>query len=160
MAGESTVLTRGAAVLSGEQIPRAIPALEQRIAEFRAAASDAFADENADALDGLVQKANATLRDVFGAGTIDYYEYEIESLNACGAAASASADGYRDSFPDRSADIKKRVAGAIKALEAARRTLKARLASEHGAADRVLWAYEGLQLHPDILRVVLDGANQ
>lgn len=141
--------------LSVEQIRRSIPALERRIVEFRDTKLELLTDENGDnTLNSLVQKANATLRDTFGHGTIEYAEYEIDPLNSYSFVISSDEDEhYNNSFRARLPEIKKSVAAAISKLETARDILNERLGPDDPATgSRVLRAYDGLELHPEVAR--------
>lgn len=83
MARKSSTQTPISANLSGDEIRRAIPAIERRIKEIKETNLDTLTDESGDnMLDALVQKANATLREIFGPDTIEYREYEVGPLNA------------------------------------------------------------------------------
>jgi uncharacterized protein (TIGR02391 family) len=143
--------------LSAEQIRRAIPALERRIAEFKEIQLNALTEENGDnTLDALTQKANATLREIFGPGTIEYREYEVDSLHAYHLAplyVGGYGGEYDNSFHRRLPEIKKLVDRAVSTLETARDILRERLAPDDPASgNRVLRAYDGLELHPEIAR--------
>jgi hypothetical protein len=73
------------AILSVEQITKAIPALERRIADLKTLEFDELTEENGDnTLNSLTQKINATLREIFGPDSIEYKECEIGSLNGYG----------------------------------------------------------------------------
>lgn len=155
MARKSSTPTPASANLSADQIKRAVPAIERRIAEFRAVKLDALTEENGDnTLNSLAQKANATLREIFGPDTIEYREYQIGSLNAYSMVIAAwGDDDYADSFRGRLPEIKKLIDGAISTLETARDILKEQIAPDDPASgNRVLRAYEGLELHPEIAR--------
>jgi uncharacterized protein (TIGR02391 family) len=152
------------AVLSAEQIKRAIPALDRRITELKALNVEQLSETDGDnILNGFAQKINSTLREIFGADTIEYKEYEVASL--CGyqmilMITSNSPDP--NAFPRRLPRIKKQVATAVSKLETAREILGERLAPDDPAVgNRVFRAYEGLELHPEITRAAsklyLDG---
>src|SRR5689334_15503018 len=91
------------ASLSAEQIKRAIPALERRIADLKSIDGSTLTEENGDnVLNAAAQKVNATLRDIFGPGTIEYREYEIGSLNAYSMVVTwgdNDSDSIRARFP-------------------------------------------------------------
>lgn len=142
------------AALSADQIKRAIPALERRIAELKSLDASTLTEENGDnILTALVQKINATLREVFGADTIEYREYEMGSLNAYSMVISWGDNDDSDSIRARFPEIRKKVGGAISSLETIRDILKERIAPDDPASgNRVLRAYEGLELHPEIAR--------
>src|SRR5271170_3705812 len=87
------------AILSTDQIRKAIPALERRIAEFTELKLNELTEDNGDnTLDALAQKANATLRDIFGPNTIEYREYKIDSLHGYSGVISFGYNEYDDSF--------------------------------------------------------------
>jgi uncharacterized protein (TIGR02391 family) len=141
------------ATLSAEQIQRAIPALDRRILELKSLNIDALSEEEGDnTLTSVTQKVNATLRDIFNLNTVEYNEYEIVSLHAYSTVIVAFGD-YDDSFRGRRPEIKTLVATAISSLETARDILKERIAPDDPASgNRVLRAYEGLELHHEISR--------
>lgn len=154
MARKSSTQTPISANLSVDQIRRAILAIDRRIKEIKETNLDTLTEESGDnTLDALVQKANATLRDIFGADTIEYREYEIGPLNAYGVVGSGWGDEYSETLRSRLPEIKKQVGRAVNTLETARDILKERLLPEDPASgNRVLRAYDGLELHPEIAR--------
>jgi uncharacterized protein (TIGR02391 family) len=157
MATRITAPTPVSANLSADQITKAVPLVERRIAEFKAVNLDALTEENGDnTLNSLAQKTNATLREIFGPGTIEYREYEIGPLlgySVVGATWGDDDGGYSNSIRGRLPEIKKAVGGAISSLETARDILKERIApGDPASSNRVLRAYEGLELHPEIAR--------
>ena len=142
------------AILSPDQIRKAIPALERRIAEFTELKLNELTEDNGDnTLDALAQKANATLREIFGPNTIEYREYEIDSLRAYSGVMSLGYNEYDDSFRARSPEIKRLVDRATSTLRTARDILNERLSPDDPASgNRVLRAYEDLELHHEISR--------
>ncbi|MGA2843740.1 MAG: TIGR02391 family protein [Steroidobacteraceae bacterium] len=156
MASKQRPLTPGPAILSTDQITRAVPALERRIAELKALEFDALTEENGDnILNSLAQKVNATLREIFGPDAIEYREYKIGSLNGYGILGATWGHGEyeTDTLRGRLPEVKKLVNGAISTLETARDILKERIAPDDPAAgNRVLRAYDGMELHPEIAR--------
>jgi hypothetical protein len=71
------------AQLSEQQAIAAVPKIERRLAELRSLDIRTLSNDNGDnVLNSLAQKINATLRDVFGLNTVEYNEYQVESLSA------------------------------------------------------------------------------
>ena len=143
--------------LSADQIRKAVPLIERRIAELKATNLDALTeDDGNNTLNSLAQKTNATLREIFGPDTIEFRECEIGSLlgySVIGATWGDDDGGFSDTIRGRLPEIKKAVRGAISSLETAREILKERIAPDDPASgNRVLRAYEGLELHPEIAR--------
>ncbi len=158
MARKPVVQAPVSSALSDDQIRRAIPTLERRIVEFKKLELAALAEENGDnAVEALTQKANATLREIFGPATIEYQEYQIHSLHAYNSFPLDSGGGwiteYDNSFRRRLPEIKKLIDSVITRLETIHDILKERLAPDGPASgNRELRAYEGLELHPEIAR--------
>jgi uncharacterized protein (TIGR02391 family) len=148
------------AQLSQQQIAEAIPKIERRLGELKAINVDTLTEANGDnELDSVTRKINATLRNIFGASTIEYNEYEVSGLSAYSMIFSADQD---TSFRARSRDIKSAIASRIRSLETLLDILREQLEpSEQAGGNRILRAYEGLDLHKDIARAAsrlyLDG---
>jgi len=67
--------------LSIEEMRAALPKLERRLNEFRSLKYDDLTDDNeSTVLDGLKNKLDDTLMEIFGANSTDYNRYSIHSL--------------------------------------------------------------------------------
>jgi uncharacterized protein (TIGR02391 family) len=148
------------AKLSQQQIVEAIPKVERRLRELQAINVDTLTEATGDnELASVTQKVNATLREIFGAGTIEYNEYEVSGLSSFLMVFHSNTD---TSFRARSGDIKAAIASRIRSLETLLDILRERLEpNESAGGNRILRAYEGLDLHKDIARAAsqlfLDG---
>ena len=148
------------AQLSQQQIADAIPKIERRLGDLRAINVSALTEQTGDNdLRSVTQKINSTLRDIFGAGTIEYNEYEVSGLSCF---TIILLGGMDTSFRARSSDIEAAIASQIRSLETLRDILSERIEpGEEASGSRILRAYEGLDLHREIARAAsqlfLDG---
>ena len=112
---------------------------------------DALTEQTGDnELNSITQKINSTLRDIFGAETIEYNEYEVSGLSAFPMVLFGGMD---TSFRARAQDIKAAVASQIRSLETLRDILRERMEpTEQAGGSRIIRAYGGLDLHPEIAR--------
>jgi uncharacterized protein (TIGR02391 family) len=143
--------TRSAA-LTAVQAREAIPKIERRVAELSSLDVFSLDEETGSAiLSGLETKINATLLDVFGEESIEYRDCKIYNLEGVPPFVMGGLD---NSIRGNIGTIRKNIASAITMLRALLDILGEKAAD--GSADagaRVLRAYEGLQLHPEIARV-------
>lgn len=139
------------AKLSMEQVRLSLPKLKRRIQELKTLDVNALTEENGShTMESAETKVNATLREVFGANTIEYNEYQVQDLVPHLFFVGPGTD---TSFQGRKRETHKNVQGAIKSLETVCDILQEKL--DEGAPDaaaQVLRAYEGLALHPEITR--------
>lgn len=151
MARRPTVSESRAALLSPDQIRAALPLLERRIGELRALNLDALDnDSGPHVMRAAAEKVDATLLEIYGADTIEYRKYQIRTLITPVVAVQRGMD---ISFRTRVVTTKRNVASTISSLEAQRDILKERIGTgDSSGLNRVLRAYEGLELHPEIAR--------
>lgn len=140
------------ATLTAVQAREAIPKIEQRIADLAALDASSLTEETGPAvLSGLESKVNATLRDVFGEGSVEYQEHKVENLEGVSSIYFGDMD---TSIRGNLGKIRGNVSSAGTRLHAVVEILKEK-AGDDGAdvGTRVLRAYDGLQLHPEVARV-------
>jgi uncharacterized protein (TIGR02391 family) len=139
------------AQLSAQELAAAIPKIERRLAELRTIDIRTLTnDEGDNILNRHMQKINATLREIFGLNTVEYSEYQVESLSAFPMIFTTDTD---TSVRARLPYIKGSISSTISSLETLRDILQERMAPDDPlGGNRVLRAYEGLELHPEIAR--------
>lgn len=140
-----------AARLSPDQVRAALILLERRIGELKALNLHALDNENGPpTMRAAAEKVDATLLEIYGAGTIEYRKYRLTTFITPIVAFHSGVD---TSFRGRIAATKKNVISTISSLEAQRDILRERIDPDDAAGpSRVLRAYEGLELHPEIAR--------
>lgn len=136
--------------LSFAQTKNAIPKLQRRIDELASLRPESLSGKEGDnALEACVSKINATLRDIYGLETIEYQEYQISYLNAYNTGRYLETAEYRTRMPY----IKENILSAISRLMVALDLLKEQIQDADATnVDRVVRAYEGLELHTEIAR--------
>lgn len=139
------------AQLSTDEIARAIPKLERRIAELSGLNLDALNEETGDnELAAQEDKINATLREIYGHDTIEFNQYHVSGLRSY---TMMFFPGQDTSYRARLPDIKIAVSRAIAQLKSARDILQERLEDDSPTSSAtILRAYQGLNLHPEIAR--------
>jgi uncharacterized protein (TIGR02391 family) len=146
--------------LSSETARAALPILQRRIDELASIDLSSLTEENCDnVLDGIKLKINATLREILGDHSIEFREYEVGDLRARQAVIGG---GSLNALYSRLPRIRPRVSRTLSALETLRDLLKEKAATDAGSdGGRIIRAYEGLELHPEIARAAskryLDG---
>lgn len=140
---------RKAASLSAFQSKEAIPKLRRRLEELKATDLASLTEQTGkDVLASQAAKINATLRDVYGAESIEYSEMEIDSFEPRHIFISSNSDfsirGNLDS-------IRSKVSSCLARLQTAIDLLSENTGEEPGVGG-VLKAYEGLRLHSEIDR--------
>lgn len=151
-------VTRSANI-TAEAARLAIPSIQKRIDEL--AALDLENDANCDnSLDGVRLKINATLRDILGADTIEYKEYEVGDLRAFVTILVSGSQA--NNLYNRRPRIKSRIGNVTTKLQTLCELLAERAGTNNAdSGGRVIRAYEGLDLHPEIARAAskryLDG---
>lgn len=136
--------------LSVEQLRAALPKLERRLGEFKGVDYAGLTDENEErTLDGLRQRLDDTLQEIFGADTTDYHRYCVSSLDDTPIIMGGGWPPVAHRLPQ----IKSAVQRAIGNVETAIAMTKERLGdSGEDAAAKAVRAYAGLDLHPEIAR--------
>jgi len=145
--------------LTPQEIRAAIPKLERRVQELKAADVDAITDDNYVAKeDELESRVDATLVEIFGNDTADYERYRIHMIDG----TPVVMFGPAPPIEERRTYIRRGIAEAIGRLETAISVLKERIEDPgESASARILSAYRGMDLHPEIARAAtqlyLDG---
>lgn len=136
--------------LSAEQLRAALPKLGRRLGELKGLDYASLTDENEERiLDGLRQKLDDTMQEIFSADTTDYHRYCVDSLDD----TPIIMGGGWPSVSQRLPNIKSAVQRAIGKVETAIAMTKERLGdSGEDAAAKAVRAYAGLDLHPEIAR--------
>jgi len=139
------------AALTLAQIKAAIPKIKRRLEELKSLDVNALDNATGEhVLDAYVQKINATLRDVYGVNTIEYREYSIDSL---GPQFSFVIGGMDTSLRGNLNTVRDRVGRAVSTLTTLVDILTEQVSEdETDGSNRVIRAYEGLELHPEIAR--------
>lgn len=135
----------------GLDIPAAILKLERRLSELDERLQAPY-DPKTDAGDAriLTNSINATIDEVFGAGTADAKDFKIQQfsfwLNRIGAWPEERVGAFRNG-----------IAKAKKIVEAAIVRLKEKeMDGPVEPLGKIMQAYEGLELHPDISRAATE----
>lgn len=150
MAKKSLEPTLRPADLSTAQIRSGIPKLERRISEINAINLSKIENELASStLDAIRLKLNATLRDIFGADTIEYSEHSVESLFPY---YYWMRDDDNVHYHRNTEDIQAHITGVINKLNALKSYLEEQTEDDADPLSRTVRAYEGLELHPEIAR--------
>jgi hypothetical protein len=139
------------ASLSLEQMRRAIPRLQRRIKELDAIDLSSLTNDNGDdTLQAQVNKIDMDLLDIFGANTIEYNRHKVEGLSAFPMVFTGDTDL---SFHGRLLGVRASVASALSNLRSIVDIFTERVEGDKGdELGRVIRAYEGLELHPEIAR--------
>ncbi|WP_412050263.1 TIGR02391 family protein [Hoeflea sp. Naph1] len=101
-------------------------------------------------LDELVIKINATLRDIFGAETLEYNEYSIDTFRP---EFSVYYSGMDVTLRGNIDVVKQKVDRGITTLGSIIDIFEERIGEDiEDASSRVIRAYSGLDIHPEIAR--------
>lgn len=140
-----------AANLSPEQARVGIPVLQRRYDELISFNVDAYDDSNGDAaIRSLINKIDDALIRVYGANTIEHQRYKCDRMHAYPGAFNLGDDL---SYPARKRDIKIEINSAALKIRTAIDLLKEQVEdSGDTSSGRVVRAYDGLELHPEIAR--------
>lgn len=136
--------------LTAEAARAALPSLQRRIDELAGIDLASLTEENGDnVLKGIKLKINATLREILGDNSIEFNEYAVGNITAYFIVLGGGDTSFRRRLPE----IRNNVARTLSALETLRDLLKEKAAPDDGrGGGRVIRAYEGLELHPEIAR--------
>ena len=130
--------------ISLRAIPSAIQKLNRRITELKAIENPKVGDDISDMAARIANKINATLDEVFGQGTQDAADFEIRMM---------SFQALSKNWEDKIDHFRRGRDRAMACLTDAIQRLEERLTDgEKDASERALRAYEGLALHPEIIR--------
>lgn len=144
------------AQLTADQMRRAIPKLRRRIEEFEAFDPNMIQHRSEPLPKSLEQKADSTLVEILGSDTLDYQRFHIGSLDRAAILYGGTPlSDVRKGFARGKAD-------AISKLRTLIDLFEERLAEgSESPEERARRGFEGLQLHPEVLRAVeklyLDG---
>lgn len=151
MARKPNIPQHTTTVLSQTQVQAAVPKVERRLTELEALDLNTLTnDDGPNVLDGFVRKINSTLRDIYGQDSVQYNEYNIDTLQP---RFLMYFEGMDTSIRGNIDTVRSKVTAALAMLRDVISILKEQL-DESGpdAASRVLHAYQGLALHPEIAR--------
>lgn len=142
---------REAASLSVAQIRAAIPKIKRRIDELAVLDLNQLKnDTGGHVLDSYSHKINATLREIFGASTIEYHEYSIETFQP---QFMIWYDGLDSTIRGNIDTVRDKVGAGLARLKALLEILEEQGGQEDGNPEaRAVRAYSGLDLHPEIAR--------
>lgn len=140
-------------MLSTAQARAAIPKLKRRLEELKNLEISHLSNETGGhILDGFSQKINATLRDIFGAETLEYEEYSVETFKPV---FSVYYSGMDASLRGNIDIVRDKVGRGIVTLSTIIEILTEQISGDQeDASKRSMRAYEGLDLHPEIERAV------
>lgn len=147
----TTTTEKHSANLTSVAMTNALPRLKKRHEELSALELRKLTNENGyTVLESFQTKINATLRHVFGADSLEYEEYKVGSFFPHFVFFSSETDfsfyGNFDSVKKKVMDVLLRLSTIIEIFE---ERIEEVLEDQSG---RVLKAYGGLELHPEIAR--------
>ncbi|WP_408592054.1 TIGR02391 family protein [Paracoccus marcusii] len=145
-----TPAAKKSADLSDTQVRAAIPRIEARLDELRQLDFNAvaLADDGND-LDRLSQKANATLRSIFGAESIEYAENEVSLRPQYSFYVPDGDYSIHGNMDVVQSNVKSAITSFATLVEILREQIDG---VGDDLNDRVIRSYEGLDLHPEIAR--------
>jgi uncharacterized protein (TIGR02391 family) len=155
-----TTTAKTAANLSPMQIKATIPKIKRRLDELSALNVQQLSNETGvHILDSHAQKINSTLREVYGLETIEYDEYSVSTFQP---EFFIYYDGLDTSIRGNIDVVKAKVEGAVAKLTTLIEILEEQIdQSSSDGPSKILSAYNGLDLHPEIsraaTRLYLDG---
>lgn len=135
--------------LSASQVKSAIPKIKRRLEELSSLNINQLDnDTGGHVLDSHVQKINATIRDVYGADSIEYAEYSVETFQPV---FTVWFSGMDDSLRGNLDTVRSKVGSGIAKLKTLLEILEEQV--EQSASDgpsKAIRAYNGLDIHPEI----------
>jgi len=137
------------ATISTAQLPAAIQKLRRRLEDVKATTPNTQ-DEISACAYTIADKVNATFRDVYGAGTVEANEATLKASNFFSMAGLTSFHERLNHFNKVRNRVLARIQAAIEILE------EKLDEPDTDPAQRVLRAYDGLDLHPEIARAATD----
>jgi uncharacterized protein (TIGR02391 family) len=140
------------AALSDAQVRAALPKLTKRLAELVSLDVSGLTEKDGGhVLDSHSTKINSTLRDVFGADTLEYAEYRVETFRP---QFSIWFEGMDDSFRGNIDQVDDKVQRCITTLKSIIEIFEERVGDDgESGIGRTVRAYSGLDLHSEIARV-------
>ncbi|TIN67698.1 MAG: hypothetical protein E5Y30_26710 [Mesorhizobium sp.] len=143
--------TPRSAAMSDAQVRAALPKLKRRLNEL--SALDVFSlpeKDGGNILDGHSTKINSTLRDVFGADTLEYSEYHVQTFRP---EFSVWFEGLDDSLRGNIDEVDDKVKKSITTLKSIIEIFEERAGDEgENGIQSTIRAYGGLDLHREIAR--------
>lgn len=150
MARKPSIPERKSIVLSDTQARAAIPKLAARLKELAQLDFVVVAEANdGDELDRVSQKANSTLRSIYGPDSIEYRENEVILRPQFQVFISGMDLSIRGNMHVVTGKVKSAITRLTTLIEILREQVEG---TEEDSASRVLRSYEGLDLHPEIAR--------
>ncbi|WNJ91776.1 TIGR02391 family protein [Bosea sp. 685] len=139
------------AVLALMQVKAAIPKIKRRLEELKALDIGSLDNTTGGhTLDTYSQKINATLREIYGAETLEYDEYSIDTFRP---QLGFYYSGMDTSLRGNIDTVKDKVGRAIATLATLVDILAEQVnGDEEDPGNRIVRAYDGLELHPEIAR--------
>ncbi|MCO6185550.1 TIGR02391 family protein [Rhizobium sp. L1K21] len=146
-----TTMRKPSANLSPAQMSNSLTKLRKRLEELKALDVRSLTEETGkQTLDSLSQKINATLRDTFGAETLEYEEYHIETFKPT---FSVWYSGMDTSLRGNIDTVRSKVANGQRMLGTLIEIFEENLEPENDdSSPRAIRAYDSLDLHPEIAR--------
>lgn len=137
--------------LSPVQTRSAITKINRRFQELFSLDLNKLTNETGgNVLDGYVLKINATLRDIYGADSIEYDEYMVKSLKPV---FMVWYEGMDSSLRGNMEIVREKVDATLTKLRTLVDFLEEQVGpGEDDASSRILRAYDGLDLHAEISR--------
>tara|TARA_R110000737_G_scaffold248191_2_gene258202 strand:+ start:832 stop:1626 length:795 start_codon:yes stop_codon:yes gene_type:complete len=150
LAKKPAPIANKSAVLSDAQVRSAIPKIEARLNEIKALnCSEIAAANDGSELDRVAQKANSTLRSIFGENSIEYHENEVSLRPSFAIVALGSDTSIRGNIRS----VERKIREAITSFSTLIEILQEQVNGVgDNLNDRVIRSYEGLDLHPEIAR--------
>ncbi|RUX32598.1 TIGR02391 family protein [Mesorhizobium sp. M7A.F.Ca.US.011.01.1.1] len=143
--------TLRSANLSDAQLRAALPKLKKRLQELSSFDVLSLTEKDGgNVLDSFSTKINSTLRDIFGADTLEYAEYRIETFKPV---FNVWFSGMDDSLRGNIDTVDEKVRGGISKLKSVIEIFEERVGDEsENSIERTVRAYGGLDLQPEIAR--------
>lgn len=137
--------------LSPTEMTSALTRLQKRLDELKAIDLDRLDEESGpDLLDAQSQKINSVLRAIYGAESLEYDEYSIETFKP---RFSVYYPGMDTSLRGNMDTVRTKVSAGTRMLSTLVDLLKEELeADTEESGSRAMRAYAGLDLHPEIAR--------
>lgn len=137
--------------LSTAEVRAAIPKIRKRLEEIRSLDIRSLDNESGGhILDSFSTKINATLRDIFPVNSVEYHEYNIDTLQPRFSVYYSEMDSSLLGNIDQ---VRDRVGKAISQLSALLEILEEKIEDSEPDSDaKAIRAYSELDLHPEISR--------
>lgn len=151
MAKRSMPTSRRSAILSDTQVRAALPKLKRRFDELTALNIKSLSEGDlGNTLDSLATKINATIRDIFGADTLEYDEYSIDTFRP---QFGVYFSGMDTSLRGNINIVEEKARRGVTILRSIIDIFEERIGEDtEDASSRVIRAYSGLDIHQEIAR--------